>query len=269
MLRPFRPGDVGILLLWRNSEEHRLWSFNNRSIELREHAAWFERFLGDSTRVGFIMEDETSVPVGQIRFDPTAMPGMLTVSIGIAPGYMGKGIGTRLLRDALERPEVIERAVLVRAETFVDNLPSRRIFEKSGFTSLGEREREGHRYIEWLRPIGKGLVGCSYRLVSSGADAERVEVAKILSAMGFPAQSDDEPAVLATILLNGGRTFEQSDIGHEAVGEYLLPLSGKGIIKLNIHASELPDSAAEMNGPAIDRVVSLLAWLEYRARNVR
>ncbi|HNW36777.1 MAG TPA: GNAT family N-acetyltransferase, partial [Candidatus Ozemobacteraceae bacterium] len=229
-LRPFTEDDAGMLLRWRNSDEHRLWSFSPRMIEPREHAAWFDRFFHDSRRVGFIMEDDASAPVGQIRFDPTLLAGMLTVSIGIAPGHMGKGIGTHLLSTALKRPEVAERAVLVRAETFVDNLPSRRIFEKSGFTSLGERERDGHRYIEWLRPVGEGLAACACRIESAGADHERAEVENILSVLGFPARSGKQPGGQPVILLAGGREFNHPWGADETAAGYLVPLAGRGII---------------------------------------
>ncbi|HOT27357.1 MAG TPA: GNAT family N-acetyltransferase [Candidatus Ozemobacteraceae bacterium] len=264
-LRPFRPGDMELLLRWRNSDEHRRWSFTDRPIDPAEHAAWFNRFLGDSRRVGFIMEDATDGPVGQIRFDPAPLPGTLTVSIGIAPEHLGKGIGTLLLGKAVERSEVIERAVLIRAETFLDNLASRRIFEKAGFRSLGDRVRGDRRYFEWVKPVGVGLSGCACRILSDSGCEEAVTMRRILASLGCSEKTAGDAGLVTIRLDDDFRTGEAArDPDAEAV--YVIPARGIGIISKTILVSELPVDAASFGGPAIDRAVLLTAWIAHRRR---
>lgn len=254
-----------LLLRWRNSEEHRRWSFTDRPIDPAEHAAWFNRFLGDSRRVGFIMEDASAGPVGQIRFDPAPLPGMLTVSIGIAPEHLGKGIGTLLLGEAVERSEVIERAVLIRAETFLDNLASRRIFEKAGFLSLGERVRGDRRYLEWARPVGSGLSGCACRILSGSGREEAVSVRRILAALGCPEKAEGAADVV-TIRLDDTSGSGEKTGEPDAETVCVVPFRENGIIVKTIHIPGLPDAAASLEGPAIDRIVSLIAWIAHRRR---
>ncbi len=254
-----------LLLRWRNSEEHRRWSFTDRPIDPAEHAAWFHRFLGDSRRVGFIMEDASVGPVGQIRFDPAPLPGMLTVSIGIAPEHLGKGIGTLLLGEAVQRSEVIERAVLIRAETFLDNLASRRIFEKAGFIPLGNRVRGDRRYIEWARPAGGGLSGCACRILSDPECEEAVEVRRSLAALGCPEYSLRDADVV-TIRLDDAPEADEKTGEPDAEAVYVVPARGNGIISKTIHIPDIPGAAASLEGPVIDRVVSLIAWIAHRRR---
>lgn len=265
-LRPFRPADADLLLIWRNSEAHRRWSFTDRMIDPVEHAGWFDRFLHDPRRIGFLLEDESAGPIGQIRFDPGLLPGMLTVSIGIAPEHLGKGVGTHLLREAVERPEVVERAVLVRAETFLENTPSRRIFEKCGFLDAGERIRDGHRYSEWLKPIGKGLSGLSSQFTTRGADGELGEVQRLLAALGCSETPADAPG--SPILVIPDDTFleESQPLFRSAARAYLVPQRGHGIIAITINNPPLPDAAATADGPLADRIASLFAWLAYVGR---
>ena len=255
-----------LLLRWRNSEEHRRWSFTDCPIDPADHATWFKRFLHDPRRVGFVMEDASAGPVGQIRFDPASLAGMLTVSIGIAPEHLGKGIGTLLLQTAVERPEVVERAVMIRAETFLDNLASRRIFEKAGFLSLGERARGDRRYLEWVRPVGSGLSGCACRILSGAEGDEEAAARKTLAVLGCPERAVSDDDVTVTVRLDDNVEAGGKMENPEAEAVYSLPARGKGIISKAIHFSGLPDAAASLDAPVIDRLVSLLAWIACRRK---
>jgi len=263
-LRPFCPADAGLLLEWRNSAAHRRWSFSDRPIDPDEHRRWFGRFLEDPRRIGFILEDDAGLPLGQVRFDP-ASPGMLRVSIGISPDHLGRGIGTRLLSEAVGRPEVAGRGVLVRAETFLENLPSRRIFEKAGFVSLGERDRDGHRYIEWIRPVGDGLRGVRYRIVSAGADAACADLAQLLSGAGFPPDASGDDRCSQLLCVAAGRLAAVPlDAGERVC--FLLPAGEPVIIEQNKISQNIPEELAAAGETLADRAVCLLAWLAVRDR---
>jgi len=264
-LRPFRAADAGLLLEWRNSAEHRRWSFSDRPIDPDEHRRWFGRFLEDPRRIGFILEDDAGLPLGQVRFDP-ASPGMLRVSIGISPDHLGQGIGTRLLSEAVGRPEVAGRGLLVRAETFPENLPSRRIFEKAGFASLGEHDRDGHRYIEWIRVVGEGRNGIRYRLISAGADAACAELAQLLSRSGLPPDAPDQRSPLLCVAAGSGAAIPADGCEN---GCFLLPVGEPVILDQNRICQNIPEELAAAGGALAERAVCLLAWLAGRDRNIR
>ncbi|MFZ2956799.1 MAG: GNAT family N-acetyltransferase [Candidatus Ozemobacteraceae bacterium] len=155
-IRPYSRADCDTLFDWRNHPDTRAKSFNSHPIDPGEHRAWFARFLEDSRRIGFFLEED-GIPVAHIRFDTVPVRGRLRISISTAPGQQGKGFGHELLSRACEHPETLSRGVLLAAETFIDNLPSQKIFERCSFFSLGERERGGERFIEWRRAIGPVL----------------------------------------------------------------------------------------------------------------
>jgi ribosomal protein S18 acetylase RimI-like enzyme len=68
------------------------------------------------------------------------------LSIAVAPGAQGKGLGTGLMKEALKY--LTQRGVhVVRLEVRPDNLPAIRIYEKLGFETRG---RTGDTQGEWL-----------------------------------------------------------------------------------------------------------------------
>lgn len=166
-LRRYLPEDVHELLAWRNHPETRRWSFSSQVIPFAEHEAWFRRFLADPRKLGFMLLDEGK-PVAQIRFEPAALPGTLTISISVHPGNHGKGLGKRILALALEHPDVARQAAMVRAETFVDNLPSQKIFLATGFREITRGTRDGKEFIEWRRPVGDALFRVKFGIAGEG-----------------------------------------------------------------------------------------------------
>jgi ribosomal-protein-alanine N-acetyltransferase len=60
------------------------------------------------------------------------------LSIGVAPGYRGRHIGTDLLRTAMERCRR-DGARLMFLEVAVDNGPAQRLYEANGFAAVGTR----------------------------------------------------------------------------------------------------------------------------------
>lgn len=166
-LRLFCSEDCRVLLAWRNHPETRRWSFSSKVIEAKEHEHWFRRFLADPNKVGLVLFDE-GLPVAQIRFEPTRHPGTLTISIAVSPDHFGKGYGHQILAMALQHPEVTSRAAVVRAETFTDNTPSVKLFERAGFKLLGHGTRDGHEYLEWRLPIAPELGTYPFALEGEG-----------------------------------------------------------------------------------------------------
>ena len=140
-LRPARPDDARRLFDWANDPETRAASFDRAAIPWPAHVAWLAAVLADPNRRLWIAE-EAGVPIGQLRVD-RAPDGRGVVSIGLAPGARGRGLGRTVLRMGLAaavRELGIRRAWAVVIAT---NLPSRRLFEGAGFTVVDGAEIPG------------------------------------------------------------------------------------------------------------------------------
>lgn len=166
-IRPFCADDCRLLLSWRNHPEARRWSFDSHIIDPAEHEAWFRDFLADPRRVGLMLIDD-GLPVAQIRLEPAPHPGILTISIATSPDQFRKGYARELLGQAMHHPEVTQRAVMVRAETFTENEASMKVFESAGFKLLGHGTRHGHEFVEWRLPISPVFTQFPFGLEGEG-----------------------------------------------------------------------------------------------------
>lgn len=142
-IRPARPADAGRLLEWANDPATRAASFDREPIAPEAHEAWLAGVLGDPGRRLWIAE-EAGVPVGQVRVDRAA-DGVGVVSIGLAPGVRGRGLGRAILRLGLAAAAAELGIGRARAVVRRSNVPSRRLFEGAGFGEVSRPAGEaGH-----------------------------------------------------------------------------------------------------------------------------
>jgi len=137
-LRRARPTDADQLRRWRNDPETRARSFSRQEISEAEHRRWLEQKLADPACLLLIVEDG-GAPVGQVRLEKVS-PSEAEVSIGLAPGARGRGIGRRALLLAAAEGRRALAVGRLRAEIKEDNDPSLRAFAAAGFA---EEAREG------------------------------------------------------------------------------------------------------------------------------
>lgn len=153
-LRPAAPEDAGLLLAWRNDPVTRNMSFEQDEITLAEHERWLRSKLADSTCDIWIGEVD-GVPVGQVRLDADGEADAV-VSISVAPGARGRGLGRALLLAGLARRTTDGR--LVRAHVLSANEASLRLFRSCGFAEVerhGDRVTLAHRPpVASRRPVG-------------------------------------------------------------------------------------------------------------------
>ena len=145
--------DAALLWRWANDAETRGNAFDPAPIPYDSHVGWLERRLAsDATRL-LIFSDEAG-PVGQVRFDRDG--GVADIDIAIAPERRGQGLGTAMLRAALEalRAEWGE-AVRPRARVLAHNERSLRMFQRCGFRQVDAQERDGARAVV-LEPAAAG-----------------------------------------------------------------------------------------------------------------
>lgn len=139
--RPATAADSELLLAWRNDPEVREVSRDTRAVEREHHEAWLAGVLLDANRTLLVVE-EAGEPAGTVRFDREA--DRCEISVTVAPGRRGGGVGSRAIREAAEL-ELAARPGLsgVVAEVQERNVRSLRAFERAGYRRLPERPREG------------------------------------------------------------------------------------------------------------------------------
>jgi UDP-2,4-diacetamido-2,4,6-trideoxy-beta-L-altropyranose hydrolase len=127
----------------RNAEGVRRVSRSAGPIAWSDHQRWFDAVLADPRRELLIgcLEGE---PVGVLRYDLDADGGRAEVSLYLAPGREGQGLGPELLAAAeawlrRERPGV-QRLV---AEVLAGNRASLQLFEQDGYAARSQHLEKG------------------------------------------------------------------------------------------------------------------------------
>lgn len=103
-LRPATGQDTRPVWAWRNAPEIRATAIDTAEIPWESHSAWFARRIADPKCVMLIAE-EGGNGVGVVRFDLDAETA--TVSIFLAPGHAGRGMGRAVLQAGERRVETL------------------------------------------------------------------------------------------------------------------------------------------------------------------
>jgi RimJ/RimL family protein N-acetyltransferase len=143
-VRPATTADEELLLAWANDPDTRAASFHPEPISHADHAAWLRRNLATPTTRLMIGEVDGQA-VGQVRLD--RLPnGTAEISISIAPDRRGRGLGGRLLANAIATGSADSELAIRRyaARIRVENDASVRLFERAGFELRGVSESQGY-----------------------------------------------------------------------------------------------------------------------------
>ncbi len=131
ILRPTGPGDCSILYNWRNAPEVIAASHSPEPISWEAHETWFARSLENPSRLIFIAEADGQ-PAGALRYDVDKDEAL--VSIYLAPGRHGRGLGTAILLAGSDWLKKNRTAVKhIRAEILAGNVSSQKAFLKAGY----------------------------------------------------------------------------------------------------------------------------------------
>lgn len=144
-LRPACGDDARAVWEWLQDPDVRAAAFSSAPISWEEHEPWFAARLAAPGEPYLIAEDSTGVRIGQVRFERGDGPRQ--VSIVVAPGHRGRGLGRALLASACA---LVERPVeaLVRA----DNPASIKAFSAAGFSRSGARVVRGQDAVLFVLP---------------------------------------------------------------------------------------------------------------------
>jgi ribosomal protein S18 acetylase RimI-like enzyme len=132
--------DSRLLWEWRNDPGTRAGSRNTDMVPWSQHLAWLEASLTRTDRLLLVVDDEVS-PVGAVRWDlesESESEGEWEASITVAPDRRGQSLARPLLRAgevALAELAGSSRTDVTAylAVVHVDNVPSLRLFESTGY----------------------------------------------------------------------------------------------------------------------------------------
>jgi UDP-2,4-diacetamido-2,4,6-trideoxy-beta-L-altropyranose hydrolase len=130
-LRKVREDDCKLLWEWANEKEVRKWSFSSEPIAWRDHQKWFTGKFKDPNCFHFIATDIIGNAAGQIRFD--VADDTAEAHITIDRDMRGSGIGSRLLRVAVDQLKDLVPIKYIRGHVLPENIASIRVFKKAGF----------------------------------------------------------------------------------------------------------------------------------------
>jgi UDP-4-amino-4,6-dideoxy-N-acetyl-beta-L-altrosamine N-acetyltransferase len=137
ILRPMTEADLEQVLSWRNAPEIRGQMFHSSPITLEEHQKWFKRCCATPGHVLLIYE-EADTPCGFVQWKPAGIhPDIIHWGFYKAP-EAARGIGTRMLRAAIDFAFDICKAHKIYAEVLEKNSASLHLHRKLGFTEEGK-----------------------------------------------------------------------------------------------------------------------------------
>jgi RimJ/RimL family protein N-acetyltransferase len=130
-IRKVNEQDLDRCYEWVNDPQVRAQSYNQSSISLQEHTAWFRNKLNDSNSYFYILE-LNGEPVAQIRFQVSGNEAVL--------GYLAsdqirsKGLGTTILSKGVDAfTKDYSKAIQIIGFVKKTNIPSQRSFERLAF----------------------------------------------------------------------------------------------------------------------------------------
>jgi len=133
--------DAQMIYEWRTSPEVMGASRNTASFPFEDHLAWLERVLQDPQRL-LLIGHHDGRDIGVVRFDING--GRAEVSIFLAPGTMGAGLGRALLATG-EAKLRHKHPQVTRVDAWVntDNPRSFQLFQHLGYsTRISRLEKE-------------------------------------------------------------------------------------------------------------------------------
>jgi UDP-2,4-diacetamido-2,4,6-trideoxy-beta-L-altropyranose hydrolase len=138
LIRRVESGDFKTLWEWANDPLVRQASFEVTSIPWEQHLEWCIRKIADSSCFFNLVSFKSGDPVGQVRFDIENQEAI--VSIGLAPGLRGRGLGLAVLLKATSLFFENSNSKNIHAFIKPTNHASMRAFEAVGFRWLEETQ---------------------------------------------------------------------------------------------------------------------------------
>jgi UDP-2,4-diacetamido-2,4,6-trideoxy-beta-L-altropyranose hydrolase len=142
------------LFNWRNDPSARRHYLDSAHVTRAEHDRWFASRLSNPRCRIYIAEDPAGRALGQLRLEQRR--GRAEVSLSVARGARGRGIGTLMIRRAAAAARrdlgVGELVAYVRP----DNVRSAVAFLKAGYRFTANGRRKGQQMYVFVQSPGTG-----------------------------------------------------------------------------------------------------------------
>jgi UDP-2,4-diacetamido-2,4,6-trideoxy-beta-L-altropyranose hydrolase len=134
--------DCRLYFEWASDPVVRAASFTPDAIEWDGHVAWFEARLQSIDSVLYVVSNDASQPIGQVRFD-AGPDGDLEIGVSLAAAFRGQGRGREVIDRACRT--ILEQRPGARLVAHVkpDNRASLMAFEAAGFERRGTVQIKG------------------------------------------------------------------------------------------------------------------------------
>jgi ribosomal protein S18 acetylase RimI-like enzyme len=127
----------------RNHPLMRKLSGNQEEISPEKHISWFEnKYFGGADNLCFVLESQGKV-AGYCRFD-SDQAGNYVISIALAYGYQGNGLGHSLLSGSLNKLKTGKEVIAIVKK---ENESSLKLFKKNNFKL--DKEDEENFYFKY------------------------------------------------------------------------------------------------------------------------
>jgi len=142
--RPVSGDDERLLFDWANDPAVRSNAVHTDTIPFEQHRNWFAKKLSDPGVRIYIMEVDGR-PVGQVRYEKDT-DGSWLIDYSIDAQYRGRGYGTQILAQTMDRVPGAKTALVKRGNT-----ASQQVFEKLGFEHASVRQIGDTEYLKFVR----------------------------------------------------------------------------------------------------------------------
>ena len=130
ILRKAKFNDKIRLFNWLNQSDSLSIKIENKNkVSLAEHEIWLQERLDDKNTYIWIIENKSSIPLGQIRFQKKNTK-YYDIDIYIIQSERKKGLASKALNKAMQ----ISKPIFLRALVKKNNIRSYDFFLKNGFS---------------------------------------------------------------------------------------------------------------------------------------
>jgi UDP-2,4-diacetamido-2,4,6-trideoxy-beta-L-altropyranose hydrolase len=144
-VREAKTSDASLYFYWKNDTESLKQSFNKNTIEWHEHQEWFDNKLKDPDTIMLLIESSVS-PIGQVRFDRKSFH--YTIDYSLAKQFRGFGLAKVVLLKAVSYLSQKSGAFTLIGEVKENNVQSKKVFERLGFTKSSLTRKIGVEHYE-------------------------------------------------------------------------------------------------------------------------
>ena len=134
-----------------NDPEVRKNSFNQEKIDIETHEKWFNNRVDNDDFLLLVARNGVNF-IGSIRFEKD-IDNKFIISIQIHKNFRGKGLGKKLLQNAIKKLYDHKENPIIIAKIKSNNLSSIKIFSDSNFKIIENNQKEQFIVLEYYAKL--------------------------------------------------------------------------------------------------------------------